>query len=230
MTLKKRLIRTLAAACLATGLGGVPAQSALITFQASDFGLTPIFSNVTTFSFSINIQGALVAGQSYVNPALNGVDYNVFGFLGATPSGFPAFNLVRSIGGAEFYSQGSSLSFEIDAGADLSDGLQVSELVGSDPIFEFNGREVGTGRYHPALFQLNADGTGTLQNSNNFGGVNPSSGQVVDVDFGEEYVTALTFDASTTTLAAADAIPEPAMGFALLLSGFLGVVAIRRRR
>ena len=81
-----------------------------------------------------------------------------------------------------------------------SDGLQVSELVGTGIVFEFNGREVGTGRYHPALVQLNADGTGSIRNSNNTGGINPGSGLVVDVDFGEEYITELTFDPSTLTV------------------------------
>lgn len=106
-----------------------------------------------------------------------------------TPSAFSAFNLQRTISGAEFYAQGSSLSFEIAAGADLTDGLQVGELAGANPVFLFNGREVGTGRYHPALFQLNNDGTGSIRNSNNMGGVNPGSGEIVDVSEGEEYIT-----------------------------------------
>lgn len=94
----------------------------------------------------------------------------------------------------------NSLTFEVDAAADLSDGIQVSELVGAGTVFEFNGREVDTGRYHPAIVQLNADGTGIIQNSNNMGGINPGSGEVVDVDFGEEYITELTFNPSTLTL------------------------------
>ena len=73
-------------------------------------------------------------------------------------------------------------------------------MVGDEIVFEFNGREVGTGRYHPALVQLNADGTGRIQNSNNFGGINPGSGELVDVDFGEEYITDLTFSPATLTL------------------------------
>ena len=201
-------------------------RASVISFGASDFVLNPTFSNVQTFDFSIDIAGPLVAGATYVNPTLNGVTYNVFGVLAATPSGFPAFNLVRNIGGAEFYNQGSSLSFSISATADLSDGLQVSELTGSDPVFVFNGREVNTGRYHPALFQLNSDGTGSIQNSNNFGGNNPSNGEFVDVDFGEEYVTELTFNASTLTLATA--VPEP--NSAVLLIGLCGIVGLRRRK
>ena len=171
-----------------------------LTFQASDFGLNPTFSEVRTFAFSIDLAVPVTAGSSYSNPELTRVDYNVSGTLGGTPSGFPAFNLVRAILGSEFYSQGSSMTFEVDITADLSDGLQVSELVGTDIVFEFNGREVDTGRYHPALVQLNADGTGTIQNSNNTGGINPASGMVVDVDFGEEYITELTFTPSTLTL------------------------------
>lgn len=92
------------------------------------------------------------------------------------------------------------MTFEVDITADLSDGLQVSELVGTGIVFEFDGREVGTGRYHPAIVQLNADGTGSIRNSNNTGGINPGSGMEVDVDFGEEYITELTFIPSTLTL------------------------------
>jgi hypothetical protein len=171
-----------------------------LTFQASDFGLNPTFSEVRTFAFSIDLAVPVTAGSSYSNPELSRVDYNVFGTLDGTPSGFPSFNLVRAIAGSEFYDQGSSMAFEIDITADLTDGLQVSELVGTGIVFEFNGREVDTGRYHPALLQLNADGTGTIQNSNNKGGINPGSGEVVDVDFGEEYITELTFTPSTLTL------------------------------
>jgi len=179
-------------------------KAELLTFQASDFGLTPTFSNVTTFEFFINLTVPVVAGTSYSNPELNGVDYHVFGTLDGTPSDFPAFNLIREIEGLEFYSQGSSMIFEVDSTADLSDGVQVSELVGDGVVFEFNGREVGTGRYHPALVQLNADGTGSIRNSNNFGGINPVSGMEVDVDFGEEYITEMTFNPTTLTL-----IPPP---------------------
>jgi hypothetical protein len=186
------------------------------------------FSDVQTFSFMVDIDGPLAAGDVFYNPSPNSVEYNVSGTLASgTPSGFPAFSLVRTITGADFYAQGSSLSFEIAASADLSNGLQVSELVGSDPIFVFNGREVGTGRYHPALFKLNNDGTGSIRNSNNFGGVNPSSNKVVNVDFGEEYITDLTFDPGQLTLAAA--VPVPAAIW-LFGSGLLGLVGIAKRK
>ena len=204
------------------------AQAATITFSDADFGKTPEFSNVTTFSFTIDIDAPLAAGIVYTDPSLNSVEYNVFGTLeSGTPSGFGGFNLVRTITGADFYAQGSSLSFEIAAGADLSNGLQVSELVGSDPIFVFNGREVDTGRYHPALFQLNSNGTGSIRNSNNTGGVNQSSGEVVNVDFGEEYITNLTFDPSQLTISAAVPVPGAMWLFG---SGLLGLVGIARRK
>ncbi|MGD9856145.1 MAG: PEP-CTERM sorting domain-containing protein [Planctomycetaceae bacterium] len=203
------------------------AQADLISFSQAGFVTSPTFSNVQTFSFAIDIAGPLVHGV-YSNPALNSVVYSVSGTLTpGTPSGFPAFNLQRTITGADFYAQGSSLNFEIAGGADLSDGLQASELTGTDPVFVFNGREVGTGRYHPALFQLNSDGTGSIRNSNNMGGVNPSSGMVVDVQQGEEYITNLTFNPSQLTLASA--VPEPS-SLLLLSSAAIVGIAIGRRR
>jgi hypothetical protein len=214
--------------CLGSFFLPVSAQAAVITFSDVDFGKTPTFSNVLTFSFMIDIDGPLVAGVSYTNPSLNSVVYNVSGALApGTPSGFTGFILERTITGTEYYAQGSSLGFEIAANADLSDGLQMSELVGSDSIFVFNGREVNTGRYHPALFQLNSDGTGSIRNSNNMGGTNPSSGNVVDVDFGEEYITNLVFDPGQLTLAAA--VPVPAAVW-LFGSGLLGLVGMVRRK
>jgi len=204
-------------------LAAGPAGAFTLAFAAADFGLTPIFSNVQTFGFSIEVAGPLAPGV-YDDPVLVGVEYNVFGSLAMTPSGFPSFNLQRTIGGAEFYSQGSSLSFEISASANLSDGLQVAELVGGAGVFVFNGREVGTGRYHPALFELNADGTGLIRNSNNMGGINPGSMQEVDVQIGDEYVTALSFEPGTLTLA----LPEPSTG--LLMGLGLAGLGLRRRR
>ena len=111
-----------------------------LTFQAIDFELNPTFSDVRTFAFSINLAIPVTAGSSYSNPELTRVDYNVFGTLDDTPSGFPAFDLIRAISGSEFYNQGSSMMFEVDITADLSDGLQVSELVGTGIVFKFNGR------------------------------------------------------------------------------------------
>jgi len=203
------------------------AQAAVITFSDVDFGKTLEFNDVQTFSFTIDIDAPLAAGV-FNNPSLNSVEYSVSGTLpSGSPSGFPGFNLVRNITGADFYAQGSSLSFEIAASADLSNGLQISELVGSDPVFVFNGREVDTGRYHPSLFQLNSDGTGSIRNSNNMGGINPSSGDVVNVDFGEEYITNLTFDPSQLTISAAVPIPAAVWLFG---SGLIVLVGIARRK
>jgi hypothetical protein len=176
-----------------------------VEIDASDFGLNPTFSSVRSFDFWIEVKGPLAAG-AYLDPPLEGVDYNVSGKLSMTPSGFSSFNLMRTIEGDEYYQQGSSLDFQISASADLSDGLQVSELVGVEGVFVFDGREVGTGRYHPALLELNADGTGLLRNSNNMGGINPVTMQEVDVEIGEEYVTELSFDPAALTIA----VPEPA--------------------
>jgi hypothetical protein len=187
-----------------------PSAAFDIDFADNDFGLTPTFSNVQTFAFSIAVAGPLRKG-AYNDPALISVEYRVFGSLpDNTPSGFSSFNLQRNIVGTEFYMQGSSLQFEIAPGADLSDGLQVSELVGEMGVFVFNGREVDTGRYHPALVELNMDGTGLIRNSNNMGGINPSSMEVVDVEIGQEYITELTFDPSLLTL-----VPEPSAGLQL---------------
>ena len=110
-------------------------HAVVVRFEAADFDLNPTFSNVRTFSFELDIKDPLAPGRSLNNPQLHGVDYNVFGFLTTTPSGFPAFRLERTIAGDEFYAQGSSLEFEIERGADLSDGLQVSELKGTGPVF-----------------------------------------------------------------------------------------------
>jgi hypothetical protein len=142
-----------------------------------------------------------------------------------TPSGFPAFALERDIDGSEFYAQGSSLSFNISASANLTDGLQMSELDGSGSVFVFNGREVDTGRYHPSLFELNAGGSGLIRNSNNMGGINPGSNEEVNVQIGEEYVTELMFSPSLTIAPAI--VPEPS---ALVLIGSVSLGIFCRRR
>jgi hypothetical protein len=171
-----------------------------LTFEASDFVVTPVFSEVRTFEFSIELVFPVTPGSVYVDPPIHQVDYRVSGSLTNTPSGFPAFNLVRSITGQDFYGQGSSLRFEVHAAADLSDGLQVSELVGSGVVFILDAREVDTGRYHPPIVRFLANGTGGIANSNNTGGINPVTQMEVDVDFGEEYITTLTFDPESLTL------------------------------
>lgn len=60
------------------------AQSAALSFQASDFDVDPAFSNVQTFDFSIDIAGSLVAGATYTDPILNSVAYSVSGSLAST--------------------------------------------------------------------------------------------------------------------------------------------------
>ena len=199
-----------------------------LEFGIGDFSNNPQFNTLSTFNFSIGVDEPLVAGGVYSDPVLSVVDYDVAGVLSApTPSGFPAFNLQRTIIGNEFYTQGSSLSFSVLGSADLSDGLQVSELAddGNGSIFTFNAREVGTGRYHPALFELFADNTGRIQNSNNTGGINASNGLVVDVTFGEEYVVDLGFSPALTLGTAT--VPEPS---SLTLLAAIGMVVGTRRR
>lgn len=223
----KAIIRTVTvAACL--GLSAA-IHAAVLTFEASDFATSPAFSHVQTFGFSIDIAAPLVAGATYANPVLNSVIYNVYGTLDNTPSGFNAFFLQRSIVGGDFYAQGSSLSFTISGLADLSDGLQLSELTAAaGPVFTFDGREFGTGRYHTALVQLYADGLGRIQNSNNMGGINQGSGNVVNVDYGDEYITDLSFDPAALTLANPSLVPVPAAAW-LFGSALIALGAVKRR-
>lgn len=209
--------------------------AATIMFNQSDFSLATVFSNVQTFSFSIELEGDLVAGTNYLNPTLDSVNYQVNGSLAVTPSGFPAFNLVRNINGADFYAQGSSFEFEIKASADLTDGLQVVELVanGDGRLFRFNAREFEQfpPRYHPPLVELFDDGSGRIQNSNNQGKpteTNPDSGFPVDVDFGDEYITDLIFSSATLTLAGPQVVVPIPAALPLFLSA-LGLLVCRRK-
>ena len=224
--------------------GASMVQGVVLSFDSSDFTTDPQFSNVTTFDFTADIDGGLRTGV-FADPALSTIGYNVSGSLTVgTPSGFPAFSFQLShltapppagptvISGTRFYELnpdalfGDRLSFVVSADADLSDGLQVSELEGSgsDVVFRFNGREVDSGRYHPAFIELRADGTGLLQNANNMGGINPATNREVDVAFGEEYITNLIFDPASLTIA----VPEPASSSLALLAS--GLFAFRRRR
>jgi len=172
------------------------AQSMTLNVSNENFEVTNVFSDVDEFSFTIEIDEPLAVGV-FDNPPIISVSYRVFGRLVAgTPSGFPSFELVREITGEEFYAQGSSLSFEIADTAVLEDGVQIAELAGSEMVFQFNGREIDNGRFHPALFQLNADGTGRIQNSNNV----PTLEPLLEIEMGSEYINDLFFDAGNTTL------------------------------
>jgi len=200
---------------LAGGLSAAPAfASFTISLESSDFGITSEFNEVASFSFEIVVADSLVAGNTYDNPVLESVSYSILGLLPwPTPSGFPGFLLTRNIDGADFYdlSPDASLNFTIDADADLSDGLQFSELSGDDPVFFFNARELDQdpGRYHPPILSLGSSGTGRLENADNqsiFNNPPPpaGSGLLVDVAIGEEFIVDLTFDPSLTF-----AVPEP---------------------
>jgi len=172
------------------------AQTMAFTTTNADYQLTNVFSDVDVFSITVVIDAPLAPGV-YVNPDIISVSYAVSGSLTpGTPSGFPSFALQRDMDGAEFYAQGSSLSFEISQFAVLSDGIQVAELVGNDVVLTYNAREIGNGRFHPALFELRADGTGQIQNSDNIVSENPFQ----QVNFGDEYINSLMFDPGNTTV------------------------------
>jgi hypothetical protein len=171
-------------------------QTMTLSTSSSDYLLDTEFNEVDFFTIDIEIDAPLAPGV-YINPSLIDVTYQVEGVLTSdTPSGFPLFDLQRHMTGDEFYAQGSSLSFEIDQTAVLSDGVQVSELTGPGIVLSFNAREVDTGRYHPPLFELRFLGTGTIQNSDNI----PSLDPLVTVGFGDEYITDLLFDPGNTTV------------------------------
>ena len=202
-----------------------------VTLSNNDVVVNTVFNEVDEFDFSIVIDTNLASGL-FADPPLQRVIYSVTGTLVVnTPSGFPAFALQRDIDGTEFYAQGSSLRFEVAPGAVLSDGLQVAELVGNDVVFTFNGREIDNGRFHPALLELRANGTGRLQNSNNIVEDNP----LLAVDFGDEYITDFTFDPGNLTLVAAPPPPASSGGggspWALVIgTGLAALVTYRARR
>ncbi|MGI9309595.1 MAG: CFI-box-CTERM domain-containing protein [Gammaproteobacteria bacterium] len=157
-----------------------------------------VFSAVNYFDLEIEIDAPLAPGV-YNNPAIVDVYYQVNGELEpGTPSGFPAFNLIREImTGEEFYAQGSSLIFEISETAVLTDGVQAAELVGNGIVLTLDAREIGTHRFHPPIFVLRADGTARLQNSNN----RPiRDNETIIVNYGDEYITDVSFDPGNTTL------------------------------
>ena len=171
-------------------------QTMQINTSNQDYEVTNLFSDVDDFEFTITVDQQLAVGL-YDNSPLVEVIYRVSGILNeGTPSGFPAFDLERTISGDEFYAQGSSLSFEISETAILDDGIQVSELTGGEPVLIFNGREVDNESFHPALLELRADGAGRLQTSNNV----PTFSSLLEISNGSEYFNALVFDPGNTTL------------------------------
>lgn len=174
----------------------VSAEPIRLSTSNLDYQITNTFSDVDLFTIDIDLDIPFQPGL-YDNPTILNVNYRVFGSLEpGTPSGFPQFDLQRSISGAEFYQQGGSLMFEIAANADFSDGIQADELVDNGTILTLNAREVGNGRFHPPIFELYSDGTGRIQNSNNVHTVDP----LLEVNFGDEYITDLEFSTDSTVL------------------------------
>lgn len=174
----------------------VSAETIRLSTSNLDYQITNTFSDVDLFTIDIDLDIPFESGL-YDNPTILNVNYRVFGSLEpGTPSGFPQFDLQRSISGAEFYQQGGSLMFEIAANADFSDGIQADELVDNGTILTLNAREVGNGRFHPPIFELYSDGTGRIQNSNNVHTVDP----LLEVNFGDEYITDLEFSTDSTVL------------------------------
>jgi hypothetical protein len=205
----------------------VQAQNMTLSIDQNDFIVTNLFSDVDTFSIDIEFAVPLTR-INFVNPDITNVTYRVSGSLEpGTPSGFPAFALERIMTGDEFYAQGSSISFQIASNAVLSDGVQVAELAGNGLVFTFNGKEVDNGRYHPTLFELNSDGTGMMQNSDNIIALNPLD----QVAFGSEYINTLAFDPGNTTLLNGD-VPKKKSGGAIeffTLFGLLTLLLIKER-
>ena len=236
----KKIIWTAALALGVCHINSADAQTTL-EINSVDFGITSVFNNITSFNFEIELTENVVAGETYDNPDINQVAYQVFGTLpDPTPSGFSSFALTRSYPGTEFFSQSpeSGLLFSVDASADLSDGLQYSELVGigSADILNFNAREQdqNPGRYHPPELVLRADGTGQLQNAANastFSNPPPpmGSGMLIPDDFaaGDEYIVDLSFSPASTL--AVTAVPSPS-SFCLLSLMAVGVASRRRRQ
>ncbi|MFK7894396.1 MAG: PEP-CTERM sorting domain-containing protein [Myxococcota bacterium] len=224
-----------------------PAAAAFtINLSSADFDHAhPIFSDVTNFSISIEMDGDLETGQSYDNASVLSVQYSVNGTLEpGTPSGFSAFALNRTPGGEgvisgdEWRSQGSSVLFETAETANLLDGLQVGDLVPgfANSVLRIDAREFereDVSRYHPPFLVLRANGSLLLKSSNNSSGdsgsINPQTGESVDLQYGEEYITRFENRSKAEPITIAPPIPEP--GTALLMGlGLAGLASVGRRR
>ncbi|GMG84683.1 hypothetical protein LNKW23_38990 [Paralimibaculum aggregatum] len=232
-------------AALAAGLIALaaPAGAGTLTFSDpwGDPGVvitgTPVGA-VLDFDFEVSLRVPLLPGTAYSDPAIAVIEYNVSRFLDhGNPSGFLEFllqsediNMGAPVGGAQFYGNGGGLDFIIAAGADLSDGLQASELetlpdLGYDNLIDLSNpailtppliplnddnailvldaREDGTGRYHPPLLVLKNDGTGFIMNSNNTGVNGQTMRDIVatdGLDYGLEYIVTFTFNPAELTL------------------------------
>jgi len=161
-----------------------------------DYQLTKTHSDLYFFAVNVEFAAPLVPGV-YNNPEAVSISLWVRGNLApGTPSGLADFDHPWQFPGAEFYGRGGSLRFEISEAAVLSDGIQVAELVGDGVVLTVDSREIDYGSYHPGIFELRADGTGRIQNSNNIVTLDPLN----EVDFGEEYITDLRFDPGNTTI------------------------------
>ena len=106
------MIRKLCVLALFSGIAGPAlAQSMFFNTSNAQYQVTNTFSDVDIFTINVEINAPLAPGV-YNNPDIVSVTYQVTGVLTpGTPSGFPAFDLQRTMTGAEFYAQGSSLSF-----------------------------------------------------------------------------------------------------------------------
>ena len=189
------------------------AHAVVINFNNSDFALTTTLGNVTSFEILIDLAGFLTPGTSYSNPALNRVAYLVEGAPDAnSPSGFPMFRLQQDLSGSELYDLGGSLNFTVLSGADLSDGLQVSDLTSSG--FVFDALQTDSGRFHPPLVTLLTDGSGIICDSL--------------FDCGEEYITELSFEPESLTLSPSPVPIPPALY--LFSAGAIGLPVIAKRK
>lgn len=199
------------------------AQSMRLSISSDDFIVSPVFSDVSDFAFTLDIDAAMASGL-FVNPPLTQVIYRVSGTLAdGTPSMFPAFNLERSITGEEFYAQGSSLRFEIAETAVLSDGVQVSELVADQFALILNAREIDNGRFHPPLLTLSANGSGRILNTNNVPTLEPE----LEIQAGAEYISDLIFDpGNTSVIISADSAMNNGGGGSGKPSGLLAIMLL----